>query len=158
MFSSLKYSPRIKLVKLNFDASINQHDGFVGLGFIARKWASQSLSQGLDPSSVEAKAAHLAMDFARQQGWRKIVVEGDSSVVILAATNNAQEDFSHFGHIVADIQALASCFDQLSYHYISRDGNRVAHEVARLSIWGSRVFTSLPDFIQHLVSSETVSC
>lgn len=74
--------------------------------------------------------------------------------MVLSAVFNGHEDFSNFGHIVADIQALVPCFDQLSFHHISRNRNRVAHEVARLSIWGPRSFDCLPDFIQQIVCSE----
>lgn len=109
-----------KTSKINFDASVNQQDGLVGLGIIARvhsdqcvRWLSICLHQFLEPDSAEAKAAFLAAEFASKQGWRKIIIEGDSRVVISAITNK-HDDHSSFGHIVSDIRSLSSCFDLLS--------------------------------------------
>lgn len=77
------------------------------------RWLSICLHQFLEPDSAEAKAAFLAAEFASKQGWRKIIIEGDSRVVISAITNK-HDDHSSFGHIVSDIRSLSSCFDMLS--------------------------------------------
>lgn len=106
--------------QFHFDASKTSKMASSDLEIIARvhsdqcvRWLSICLHQFLEPDSAEAKAAFLAAEFASKQGWRKIIIEGDSRVVISAITNK-HDDHSSFGHIVSDIRFLSSCFDLLS--------------------------------------------
>lgn len=106
--------------QFHFDASKTSKMASSDLEIIAHvhsdqcvRWLSICLHQFLEPDSAEAKAAFLAAEFASKQGWRKIIIEGDSRVVISAITNK-HDDHSSFGHIVSDIRSLSSCFDLLS--------------------------------------------
>ncbi|XP_012850757.1 PREDICTED: uncharacterized protein LOC105970477 [Erythranthe guttata] len=152
--------PEPEVIKLNFDASVNVALGSVGIGIMARShtgecvgWSSHFLLQSLDPTSAEAKAAYYAMIFAREKGWRKIIVEGDSSTVI-SSINGATEDRSMHGAIIADILVAKGWFDGFSARHINRKGNQVAHEVARLSLKGPNLLPNLPLVIQNIVNFE----
>lgn len=98
----------------------------------------------LDPDLAEAKDAFLAMDFVCKRGWRKVIIQRDSSVVV-ATLSRDQEDSSSFANIVADIHASPSVLDQFSIYHIQGCGNLDAHEVARPSLKGPHSFTFLPD-------------
>ncbi|XP_012845177.1 PREDICTED: uncharacterized protein LOC105965193 [Erythranthe guttata] len=83
--------PEADLVKLNFDASVNAVDGVCGLGVIARSesgecvgWHTKCITQHLEPTAAKSKAALMAIELYRDNNWQRIVLEGDSSVVIAA--------------------------------------------------------------------------
>ena len=59
-----------------------------------------------------------------------MILEGDSQVLITALQNNSYT-LSHFGHLVKDIQYLASCFLEIRYSHVCRNCNTVAHALAK---------------------------
>ncbi|KAK4487681.1 hypothetical protein RD792_005663 [Penstemon davidsonii] len=97
----------------------------------------------LDPSSAEAMAALKALEFAREQNWNKIILEGDSSN-IMAAIEGDVGSHTSYGNIIADIKRLASGFESFKVRHVFREGNRAAHELAKLSSTESFVSNSLP--------------
>ncbi|XP_012846837.1 PREDICTED: uncharacterized protein LOC105966804 [Erythranthe guttata] len=125
--------PSTGVIKINFDAAVNANDGLVGVGIIARDhcggcvgWMSICIHQPLDPTSAEAKAALLAVELARDKAWRKVVIEGDSTVVI-KAIEGKDDDRSLYGNLIADIHAIIPCFEVFSALHIRRNGNGAAH-------------------------------
>ena len=59
-----------------------------------------------------------------------MILEGDSQVLITTLQNNSYT-LSHFGHLVKDIQYLASCFSEIRYSHVCRNCNTVAHALAK---------------------------
>ena len=57
-------------------------------------------------------------------------MEGDSDTAIRAMKNESFSSAS-FGHILADIKVLSSHFRQLVFRHTRRQGNKVAHSLAR---------------------------
>ena len=51
---------------------------------------------------VEAMAARRALLLALETGFDRVILEGDSQVLITALQNNSYT-LSHFGHLVQDI-------------------------------------------------------
>lgn len=82
---------------------------------------------------VEAMTARRALILALEIGFDRVILEGDSQVLITALQNSLYSLF-HFGHIVKDIQYLASCFLEIYCFHISRHCNIVAHALARQAI------------------------
>ena len=58
--------------------------------------------------------------------FHQIILEGDSQILI-SALENSSHSLSNFGHIVKDIQYLASCFSKIHYSHVRRHCNTVAH-------------------------------
>ena len=73
------------------------------------------------------------MELALETGLNKGVLEGDS-LILMNALKSISHSFSQFGHIVNDIQHLASQFSIISYSYVKRHCNIVAHSLARRAI------------------------
>ena len=75
---------------------------------------------------VEALAARRALNLALKTRFQQITLEGDSQTLISALVNNTHS-LSSFGHIMKDIQFLASCFSKINYSHVHRHCNTVAH-------------------------------
>ncbi|KAK4479669.1 hypothetical protein RD792_015198 [Penstemon davidsonii] len=153
-------APGVNKVKLNFDASINSELGVCGLGVVARSntgacigWTSTCIRQPLDPLTAEAKAALYAVEFARTHQWDSIILEGDSNVII-TAIQGSSDSSADFGNVVSDLKDLVAEFSHFKAQHIGREGNRVAHEIARLSRVVTFSLDVLPLSILNIVSSE----
>ena len=98
-----------------------------GLGVIIRNQeglviASMStrLPQQLQPIEIEALAASKALEFAREVGISKVVLEGDSLLVMKALkTKNA--GLAPFGLLIQDSLTLSLGFSKLSYSHTKRE-------------------------------------
>lgn len=79
---------------------------------------------------VEVLATRRALIFAKELGFDRVILEGDSKIAVRAMNS---EDYSGapFGHIISDIKALSSHFRSLVFHHTHRQGNKVAHSLAR---------------------------
>ena len=82
---------------------------------------------------VEVLAARRALWFAMELGFHRLVVESDSEVII-NSIKDGNLSHSTFGHILQDITSLCSLFSYVSFQYIKRQGNCVAHKLARRAI------------------------
>lgn len=76
------------------------------------------------------------------------------------ALRGTTKEISVFGQLVEDIKAMAPSFQWLSFSHIKREGNVVAHKLAKLScnynelmIWKEEV----PPSIQKFVIDDSVS-
>ena len=129
--------PRPGLYKVNVDGALFYADNTAGLGVVIRNEHGQvmvSLSERtLLPSSVievEVLAARRGLELAVETGFRNIVLESDSQILITAV----REDFyslASFSHLVKDIQFIASYLSLINYSHVRRQCNALAHSLAR---------------------------
>ncbi|KAL4312649.1 hypothetical protein GQ457_01G024910 [Hibiscus cannabinus] len=127
-------------IKLNFDAAFNYSNNTSVSGIVARN--SQGLvmaactfphSAVADAFSAEAIACELAVNFASDLGFRSVQVEGDS-LSIIKKLNATTMDRSLISPIISDIQSLRGSFDNITFSFVGRQGNMVAHELVKLGI------------------------
>ena len=138
---AVKWRPPIApCVKANFDGAIFSQDGLAGTNVIIRNeqgLVMAALSQQIpSPTSVEmveVLAARQALVFAKELGFDRMVLEGDSKTVIKAILGDYM-DCSYMGHVLQDIKMLSSSFSFISVKHIHREGNCVAHKLARRAI------------------------
>ena len=123
--------------RYNFDGAVFSQAGLAGIGIIIRNeqgLVMAALSQQIPlPASVEmvdVLAARRALVFAKERGFDRVVVEGDSANII-TSVNGRLLDLSAMGHVLLDIISLSSCFSFISFQHINREGNCVAHKLAR---------------------------
>ena len=79
---------------------------------------------------VEVLAARNAICLARELQFNKVIIEGDSEVVI-KAFNSSNASSTSFGHIIQDIKIVSAAFSEISFCHTRRQGNKVAHSIAR---------------------------
>ena len=129
--------PDCPLYKLNFDGALFEAEQCAGLGVILRNSEGEAMvsltERAMLPFTaieVEALAARRALLLALETSFDRVILEGYSQVLITALQNNSYS-LSHFGHLVQDIQYLASCFSEIHYSHVRRHCNTVAHALAR---------------------------
>nr|POE85249.1 putative ribonuclease h protein [Quercus suber] len=127
------------LVKVNFDGTLFSTQSSAGLGLVVRDSAGlvlAALSQEIPlPTSVETLeviAARRALLFAKELGFEREMIEGDSEIIINAIREQTLLA-SDLGHILEDIHVLSRSFCSISFHRVKRLGNCVAHRLARRS-------------------------
>ena len=114
-----------------------KHEDSVGIGVVirdSRGMVMASLSQNISlPHSVmslEILAACRAFELSLELGLNKAILEGDSLIVM-----NALRDFSpsvaSYGLLIHDAHLLVDLFTSISFQHAGRDGNYVAHNLAR---------------------------
>ncbi|KAL9245385.1 hypothetical protein vseg_019046 [Gypsophila vaccaria] len=121
------------VVKINVDAGIYQAKR--GFGILARDdmgvvvWCSVIQEEGeMVVEVAEAMAILWALSKARDAGNSRVVVESDCLTMVTALNSNAKGRSNLF-LILDDIRCLASCFEVISWRYISRNFNKGAHEL-----------------------------
>ncbi|KAK8713760.1 hypothetical protein V6N13_148970 [Hibiscus sabdariffa] len=134
------FPPDNDIIKFNFDASFNAESkssisGIVARdcqGFIVAACTCPHFGIG-DEFIAEVVACDKAVTFALELGFRSVQIEGDSLSVI-KKLSSAMTDKSVISPILVDIKALSKAFDIITFSFLSREGNAVAHELARAGL------------------------
>lgn len=122
------------IIKLNVDVSINKTPPFAGLGIVARDcngkviaWRRRRIPFIQNPELGEALAVrHLAVDLQLQQ----VCIESDYETLVKALRSSGW-NLSPAGVIVEEINSLLHLFTSISFQFIGRTGNSLAHNHAR---------------------------
>ena len=145
--------------KINFDGAIFAEEKCSGLGVII--WNQEGLvtaamsmrvPQQLQPIKIEALAAHKALEFAREVGISEAILEGDS-LLVMKALNIKNIGLAPFGLLLQDSVSLSTGFSKLSYSHTKREGNLVAHNLAKLAINISNCVIWMEDVPSDVLSS-----
>ncbi|GAV89685.1 RVT_3 domain-containing protein, partial [Cephalotus follicularis] len=138
--------PPRQTLKVNCDAAVSENRNDVGAGMVVRDVqgnvllaAAMTVEHIRDPRSIEAMAILHALKVSLEKGWRKIIVESDAENV-LNEINAYQPSLSLYGNVVEEIKSLVSPFIFCQFSWISKVGNKMAHELARLA---SSVYTNM---------------
>ncbi|KAK3218417.1 hypothetical protein Dsin_012387 [Dipteronia sinensis] len=138
--------PDVGLLKLNSDVGIKKGGLFCGVGAVIRddkRWVVAALSKpihgNLSPEEGELVALREGLILAKQLKLKLSCVELDACNVV----SKVSSDFIDVGEsefLVSDIKAL---FKEVRVHNcqsISKNGNRVAHNLASLALASNEVF------------------
>ena len=124
--------PELEHVKLNFDAVVFNSINMAGIGVIARNWngavieaMSMPIPLSQTVNEMEALVCRKAVQFAKDLGLQKVVIEGDSLVVI-NALSQGPDCLSSFGNVIDDILVLADDFQFCVFNHVKRLCNVVA--------------------------------
>ena len=99
-------------VKVNFDEAVFAQEGQAGIGSIIRNAQglvmailSQKIPLPTSVEMVEVLAARRALVFAKELGFNRVILEGDSANTI-TSINEGHMDHSALGHVLLDIKSL----------------------------------------------------
>ena len=91
---------------------------------------SQQIPSHVSVEMVEVVAARRALMFVMELGFNKVEVEGDSESVVNAILGDYMDN-SYMGHVLQDIKFMFSSFSFISIKHTHKEGNCVAHKLAR---------------------------
>ncbi|GKV36865.1 hypothetical protein SLEP1_g44951 [Rubroshorea leprosula] len=152
--------PDAGVVKINVDGAISAQQKIYGSGAVARDSSGEVVSammskeQGLVSTEVsEACSLRQALKWAKDLMLDKVVVETDCASIVTAINCDTYCFNSSLRHILMDCKNLMASFTICRLQHVGRNGNSVAHELARRAlqaeddlIW----FGETPKFIAHL--------
>ena len=125
--------PPANFVKINFDGAVFSKDKFSRVGAVIREEnglvlgsCSKHLPQAYSAVEVEALAAATALALAEDLGMQRVILEGDSLVIIIALREEEQI-FSPIGLLLEDVRRLSLSFQQLLYSHTKREEIGRAH-------------------------------
>ncbi|KAL4277986.1 hypothetical protein GQ457_03G024950 [Hibiscus cannabinus] len=135
--SVLWQAPPENVYKFNFDTSFNSQNRSATSGVIGRDITGEIMASCvvphnnvLDALMAEALACLQAVHYAKELGFRRVIIEGDSLIVI-KKLNEGMNDRSTIAPVIHDIRVKARDFDVISFVFVKRDANNAAHVLAR---------------------------
>ena len=135
--SCLWRTPLAEEFKLNFDAAIFADQHCSGFGAIIRNFAGEVMAgmsvKGPDVKNseeAEVLACRRAVEFSREVGFSRVIIEGDC-LNVMRALSVSTENSSLLGHIYEDIKFNLRGMQVLSINWVKRGGNMVAHTLAK---------------------------
>lgn len=124
--------PLTSTVKINWDAYINERDGRIGVGLVARDAFGMMLGARcvsrclcMDPLTAEAMAALFAVQFCIEVGFFDVVFEGDAHTVI-KEINSQPPHLSRIRHFIESIASVRQQCRNFSFVYVHRSINGAA--------------------------------
>lgn len=146
--------------KINFNGARFRDLQMVGVGAIIwNHWGEvmaallEQLPFWVDANCVEAFAASKVIDLARELGFTDVQLEGDS-LNIVKALCEGDEFLSECGHILLLAVNSSRCFRCFQAIHVRKQGNELAHGLARLArscdhqqVWMEEVPMSLVDIV-----------
>ena len=133
--------PPVGVVKINADASLAV-DGWIGLGVVARDSggnvllaASRRVRPHWSVEVAEAKALEMAVHLGTRYGFHHLIVESDCQAVIKRLSKHAVY-LSDLDIVLHNILFLSSSLSSVVWSHVKRDGNSVAHNLAKFIPFG----------------------
>lgn len=155
--------PEQREVKLNCDATVRLGVG-AAAGRVVRDdcgrvlWCfARRCPAGNDVAVAEAWAVRQGLLEAQNRDVQRIVVETDSLILVQALKKKMNSNLlSYFGRLVQDIFLIAESFASISFVWVRRSGNVVAHRLAYFGLTSETPFFSLviPEIIADSVDAD----
>lgn len=137
------------MVKINVDASLS-YVVLVGLWVVGRDsngvvlfFATRRVKAYWIPEVVEAKAIELALWLGKRFGLSEVILEYECQVVIKRLSKSVTF-LLDLDKVLHDILACFISFTFLVWFHVKRDGNCVAHHLAKLVPFGVRTNMGKP--------------
>jgi ribonuclease HI len=108
---------------------------------------------------AETIAALHAVMWSIEQGFKRVVFEGDSLQVV-NEVNSIHPCDSLYGHLIEDIKTGIQTLDVAIFSHVKREANSAAHELAvdaRTHVIDTIRWTTIPPSICGIVRREEVS-
>jgi len=152
--------------KMNWDAAVDRDQKWMGVGIVSRDSNGKVIASKCsyhryisDPLVAEALGAKLCVEFGIFLGIKSVVIEGDA-VGVVNALNRSVVDEGIITNLITETRLKLGNYDRWSIKHVRRDGNKIAHSLAKLAIshFQNQVWLgSYPSVLTDLVSSEMYS-
>ncbi|GLT91732.1 hypothetical protein SLE2022_096050 [Rubroshorea leprosula] len=126
---------------MNVDGALDEQSGVYGMGAVIPNEQGQviaamaSKGNGYFPAAVvEAYSVKKALSWVAELGLRGVEVESDAACVVSAVSAIDRGGLSELEMIFDDCRMLLSSLDDCSVRHVRREGNSVAHELAKRAL------------------------
>ena len=123
---------------------IQDSDGAV-LASCAKKF-----NQPFKAEDTKALAAMKALSFAHELGFQNIVLEGDA-LNLIQALKAQEQNLLPWGLLVEDAKEYGTKFRRVLYSHVKRNGNSVAHNLAKYALCILDFQVWMEDVPSHIV-------
>ncbi|XP_019239990.1 PREDICTED: uncharacterized protein LOC109219984 [Nicotiana attenuata] len=122
----------------SIDGSALGNPGKIGAGIIIRDHngnfihaISSPLGTGTN-NQAEVQAAHIGLSWCIEQGYTKIHLEADSSILIHWLTNNTTTPWNMFTY-VQKLKDMCNLCEEITFTHVFREANYPADSLSKLS-------------------------
>ena len=130
-------APPSEEYKMNFDAAVFLDQQCLGFGAIIRN-SNGEVMAGMstkgpyvhNSEDAEVMACRRAIEFSKDAGFSRLIIEGDN-LNVMRALSNPTENRSLLGHIYDDIKCNLRGMQVLSFNWVKRGRNMVVHSLAK---------------------------
>ncbi|XP_028954790.1 uncharacterized protein [Malus domestica] len=129
--------PGFRTIKINTDAAWCKDSLRVGVGWVAHDFAGVLPAAGASREmyyhsalAAEAVAIRQALEVCGDNGFDNVIVESDAKVIIQMIRKELMHDYS-LECILGDIEIIVRRLRSVTFIFVSRECNRVAHSVAK---------------------------
>ncbi|KAE8687139.1 hypothetical protein F3Y22_tig00111022pilonHSYRG00109 [Hibiscus syriacus] len=156
-------------VKINMDGAFCKDSRVAAIGVVARDSYGMvigGLAKKIEPpfsaESSEAAAFTKGIRLASENGWNKVVIEGDAISIVHRLANQVTgkiQDFSTIGLLLNEARQMLVRFPTIKVHYVCREANRVAHSLAHLALSNNNpvwFYFDKPDCIKQVVIDDAI--
>ncbi|XP_026451756.1 uncharacterized protein LOC113352102 [Papaver somniferum] len=152
--------PRNK-IKVNFDGAAG--DRGYACSAIARNWEAEFKGcqnkelTYMSAMEAEANGALLAVELAASRGYKEVITEGDSLIVINSLKYKNYQHSWRIQNIISKIQDLSRSFNSVTFLNVRKVANSVAHNLASHAVTNHSSGTWLdlpPSCIADFIKSE----
>ncbi|XP_065621858.1 uncharacterized protein LOC111993424 [Quercus suber] len=135
----------IGFVKANFDGANSNVSRLSGVGVLIRDpdgavlaSCAEKFDQAYKAEDTEALAKLKALTFAHDLCFQNVVLEGDA-LSLIQVLKSHEQNLSLWGLLIEYVKVYRIKFRRLLYSHVKRNGNSVAHNLAKHAI-------CIPDF------------
>ncbi|MFQ6651304.1 hypothetical protein Gotur_023679 [Gossypium turneri] len=129
-------APSSLVIKINFDSALDGRRFRLVSGVAIRDergvvfFTHTSFHKGVVSAfAAEALACQLAVSTGFDNGWIRVIIEGDSLTTV-KKYKSLKFDKSHIGVFIRNIQQMKSNFQEISFNHVPRSANKLAHALA----------------------------
>ena len=151
-------APQAGFVKVNFNGAVFGELNKSGVGVVIRDnngavlvSCSEKLTQAYKAEETETLAARKALMFAHELGFQRVILEGDA-LGLIQALKSQEQNLSPLGSLVEDVKLYSNHFQRVLYSHVKRNGNSVAHNLAKHAICIPDFQVWMEDVSPHIVS------
>ncbi|XP_042983222.1 uncharacterized protein LOC122312632 [Carya illinoinensis] len=133
-------SPPANWFKVNWDEAIDKTKCMIGIGIVLRDEKGQIIStmrhkkmQLPDPLLTESYGALVAIQFTKDLGLTQIELEGDS-LQVTKALQEENEAWSSSSMFIVETRIWLKTFSMWHVSHVRRNGNNIAHLLAKGSL------------------------
>lgn len=154
-FDEQWYPPDPGKIKINVDVALPVDQDFIQLGLVARNsegqvvwWRSKKITGRPTPTDGEALAVYHGVLLARDKAWPQVIIETDClSIFRSLSSSSSSRNLLSYGALIDTCFANRVFFNVLSFSFVRRSGNVLAHTLATSLALSNSEGPSLPDLI-----------